>query len=63
MAGNPYVPGMLPTEKLFYGGTIIVDRDLNESKDEEDHFVENFTVIHECFHFDKGEGRYGFALG
>ena len=51
--GNPFKKGMLPKEKLFYAGTIIIDRDLNESNSEQDHFVENYTVMHECFHFDK----------
>ena len=56
--GNPYEPGMMPTEKFFYGGTIIIDRDLNESKTEQDHFAENFTVMHECFHFDKHQESF-----
>ena len=51
--GNPYVKGMLPTQKYFYKNTIIIDRDLNESTTEQDHFTENFTVIHECIHFCK----------
>ena len=51
--GNPIVKGMMPELKLFYGGTIIIDRDLNEGSKEEDHYSENFTVIHECFHFSK----------
>ena len=50
--GNPYYDGMMPTKKLFYGGTIIIDRDLNESTKEVDEFTENFTVLHECFHFE-----------
>lgn len=56
--GNPYAEGMMPTEKLFYGGTIIIDRDLNESSKEQDHFSENFTVMHECFHFDKHQASF-----
>ena len=51
--GNPYFKGMMPTEKHFYSGTIIIDRDLSESTEEQDHFSENFTVIHECFHHAK----------
>ena len=51
--GNPYVKNMMPKEKLFYGGTIIIDRDLSESTKEQDRFSENFTVIHECFHYAK----------
>ena len=51
--GNPYVKGMMPKEKLFYGGSIIIDRDLNESTKEQDNFSENFTVMHECFHYGK----------
>lgn len=50
--GNPYVQGMRPEKKSFYAGTIIIDKDLNESKKEQDKFIENFTMIHECFHFD-----------
>ena len=56
--GNPFVKGMMPTEKLFYGGTIIIDRNLNESAREQDHFSENFTVIHECFHYDKHQASF-----
>ena len=56
--GNPYIEGMMPTKKLFYGGTIIIDRDLNESNKEQDHFSENFTVMHECFHFDKHQASF-----
>lgn len=56
--GNPYVKGMMPTEKLFYGGTIIIDRDLSESSEEQDRFSENFTVMHECFHFDKHQASF-----
>ncbi len=51
--GNPYARGMMPIEKKFYSGTIIIDRDLSESSSEQDHFSENFTVIHECFHHSK----------
>lgn len=47
---NPYVEGMVPSLKLYRKGTVIIDRSLNESKIEQDHFVENFTAIHECFH-------------
>lgn len=56
--GNPYVSGMLPKEKLFYGGTIIIDRDLNESAEEQDRLMENFTVMHECFHFAKHQSEF-----
>ena len=56
--GNPYTKDMVPTEKLFYGGTIIIDRDLNESHSEQDKFAENFTVSHECFHFDKHQASF-----
>ena len=56
--GNPYVEGMLPSEKLFYGGTIIIDRDLNESSKEQDNFSENFTVIHECFHHTRHQASF-----
>jgi len=51
--GNPFDQGMKPSEKLFYSGTIIIDRDLSESNKEQDHLTENFTVIHECFHHSK----------
>lgn len=56
--GNPYKEGMLPTTKMFYGGTIIIDRDLNEGKSEQDHFAENFTVMHECFHFCRHRAEF-----
>ena len=56
--GNPYVKNMVPKEKLFYGGTIIIDRDLSESTKEQDRFSENFTVIHECFHYAKHQSSF-----
>ena len=56
--GNPYYSGMMPEEKYFYGGTIIIDRDLIESSDEQDKLTENFTVMHECFHFDKHKAEF-----
>lgn len=56
--GNPYVKNMMPKEKLFYGGTIIIDRDLSESTKEQDRFSENFTVIHECFHYAKHQSSF-----
>lgn len=59
--GNPFVAGMMPTQKYFHGGTIIIDRDLNESSSEQDRFTENYTVIHECFHFDKHQKSFRHA--
>ena len=59
--GNPFKKGMMPEEKLFYGGTIIIDRDINESHLEQDHFVENYTVMHECFHFDKHQEYFNHS--
>ncbi len=59
--GNPYVKGMAPQKKFFYGGTIIIDRDLNESTKEQDLFSENFTVIHECFHFVRHQAFFRFG--
>lgn len=59
--GNPYYQGMMPTEKLFYGGTIIIDRDLNESTSEQDDYAENFTVMHECFHFSRHQASFKHA--
>ena len=56
--GNPFVKGMEPSEKAFYAGTIIIDRDLTESSDEQDHFSENFTVIHECFHHSRHKASF-----
>ena len=58
---NPYVDGMMPTQKYFHEGTIIIDRDLNESSSEQDKFTENYTVIHECFHFDKHQKSFRHA--
>ena len=49
---------MMPKEKLFYGGTIIIDRDLSESTKEQDRFSENFTVIHKCFHYAKHQSSF-----
>lgn len=59
--GNPYIEGMRPTEKYFYAGTIIIDRDLSERKSEQDKFTENFTVMHECFHYDKHQASFKHA--
>lgn len=59
--GNPYTNGMIPTQKLFQSGTIIIDRDLNESNSEQDRFTENYTVMHECFHFDKHQKSFRHA--
>ena len=38
-----------------------IDRDLNESSSEQDRFTENYTVIHECFHFDKHQKSFRHA--
>lgn len=59
--GNPFTPDMRPTLKGFRKGTIIIDRDLNEGKTEQDRFAENYTVIHECFHFDKHQKCFRHA--
>lgn len=59
--GNPFTPDMKPTLKCFHNGTIIIDRDLNEGKTEQDRFAENYTVIHECFHFDKHQKCFRHA--
>lgn len=54
--GSPYFTGMLPRLRMYRKGTIIIDRSLNESKLEQDRFVENFTAIHECFHVTRHMG-------
>lgn len=59
--GNPFVAGMMPELKYFRDGTIIIDRDLNEGISEQDRFTENFTVMHECFHFDKHQKSFRHA--
>ena len=56
--GNPFTKDMQPTYKFFYGGTIIIDRDLNESSSEQDEFAENFTVSHECFHIARHQASF-----
>lgn len=58
---NPFVAGMMPELKYFRDGTIIIDRDLNEGISEQDRFTENFTVMHECFHFDKHQKSFRHA--
>ena len=60
--GNPYVEGMHPTKKYFCAGTIIIDRELSERKSENDEFTENFTVMHECFHYDKHQAYFKDAV-
>ena len=57
--GNPFTKGMRPKQRTYSDGTIIIDRDLAESKIERDNFIENFTVVHECFHF--AQHRYYFT--
>ncbi|MDO5297058.1 MAG: ImmA/IrrE family metallo-endopeptidase [bacterium] len=57
--GNPYRAGMMPTRKLYTSDTIIIEKYLNESPYEHDHYKENFTVAHECFHFS--QHRYYFT--
>ena len=59
--GNPFVAGMMPELKYFRDGTIIIDRDLNEGISEQDRFTENFTVMHECFHFGKHQKSFRHA--
>ena len=59
--GNPYVQGMMPARKYFHSDTIIIDRDLSESRSEQDRFTENYTVMHECFHFDKHRKSFRHA--
>lgn len=56
--GNPYVSGMLPEKRFYHAGTIIIDADLDSSTNEQDVFVENYTVMHECFHFDKHQASF-----
>ncbi len=43
-----YVKGMIPTMVPVKAGTILIDRTVNEG---DNRGVENFTVMHECFHF------------
>lgn len=45
-----YIKGDLPKEILLEKGTILIDRTLNEGNRQRQ-WVENFTVIHECFHW------------
>lgn len=45
-----YIKGDLPKEILLEKGTILIDRTLNEGN-RQSQLVENFTVIHECFHW------------
>ncbi len=45
-----YTKGDMPKEILLEKGTILIDRTLNEGNQQKQ-LVENFTVIHECFHW------------
>ena len=56
--GDPYTKGMLPEKKFYRARTIIIDTDLDSSKTEQDRFIENHTVMHECFHFDKHQASF-----
>ena len=56
--GNPYVSEMLPERKFYRAGTIIIDTDLDSSTNKQDVFMENYTVMHECFHFDKHQAMF-----
>lgn len=42
-----YEEGMLPNKIPVHAGTILIDRTISEG---DNRGVENFTVIHECFH-------------
>ena len=53
--GNPFTSEMRPERKFFKKGTIIIDADLDSGNTQQDRFTENYTVIHECFHFSKHE--------
>lgn len=53
-----YIQGMQPKRKFFYAGMIIIDADLDGSADEQDKFSENYTVIHECFHYAKHQASF-----
>lgn len=44
---NQYKKGVLPTKIPVYAGTILIDRTISEG---DNRGIENFTVIHECFH-------------
>lgn len=55
---NPYVSGMVPEYKFFRAGTIIIDADLDNSSLEQDIYAENYTIMHECFHFDKHQASF-----
>ncbi len=48
--GN-YIKGMLPIKRTYNENTILLDRSLGESGIEEDRYIENFTAMHEAFHF------------
>ncbi len=58
IANRSWTIDMMPKLKLFYGGTIIIDQSLSESSKKRDHFIENFTVMHECFHFAKHKSAF-----
>lgn len=45
-----YEKGCLPIKTTLEKGTILIDRTLNEGNKQKQ-CVENFTVIHECFHW------------
>lgn len=45
-----YVNGDLPKKIVLEKGTILIDRTLNEGNKQKQ-LMENFTVIHECFHW------------
>ena len=58
---KPFYTGLLPEYKFFYKNTIIIDKDLAESEEEQNRFKFCFTVIHECFHLCRH--RYFFQKG
>lgn len=45
-----YVQGDIPKKIFFEKRTIVIDRTLNEGNKQKN-LMENFTVIHECFHW------------
>ncbi len=53
-----YQKGKLPELKRFRKGTIIIDNSLANSFLPRDKHIENFTVAHECFHFDNHQSFF-----
>ncbi len=53
----PYFTGMMPEHKFFHKNTIIIDKDIEESTNDKDKKITNFTFAHEIFHYENHSSK------